>query len=172
MGWLDPELLDALAKADSDPEQAAQLLRIAARYLREGKPLPRGLDVYLADAFEAAMHKPEKDRGKALALELNLSALNRRPAAYWLEVGEWMSWETTPDGGRPSQNELATRAAVEFGISESTAISYYRKLLRYYEEQAKEEAEWFAEMLKRKAEEEARDQAEQQLNDACKKPIG
>jgi hypothetical protein len=103
-----------LTEAQADPEKAAECLRRAAAYLRSGKPMPSALAMYLADAFEAAMLKPIGIRAKALALELNLSALNRRPVNVdhdWL--GEYLDMSET------SAKKLI---AEEYGISQSKAL--------------------------------------------------
>lgn len=78
---------DAISAAPADPEKAAKLLLLSAEWLRSGKPLPAQLVDYLAGAFEAAMAKPPDTRIDALALELNLKALNRRPNPFgWLDA--------------------------------------------------------------------------------------
>jgi hypothetical protein len=81
---------DVLARAPCDPEAAAQVLMIAARYLRAGEPLPDDLAKFLADAFESAGLKPdEHSRAKTLARDLHLIAGgNRRPKASYVEVGK------------------------------------------------------------------------------------
>lgn len=83
----DPELDTALELAKSDPYQAAQVLRIAARYLQNHEKLPSSLAMYLADAFEKSMKKASMFRGSELLANLNLKAMNRRPSANFEHVG-------------------------------------------------------------------------------------
>lgn len=78
---------DAIAAAPADPEAAARVLLLAARILRNRQPIPLHLADYLADAFEAAMAKPEADRVVELGVELNIGARNRRPSKFdWFEA--------------------------------------------------------------------------------------
>ena len=76
--------------------------------------MPSDLARYIADAFEAAMLKPVTMRAKALALELNLSALNRRPVNVdpdWLV--EYLDM---------SETRAKKLIAAEYGISQSKAL--------------------------------------------------
>lgn len=144
--WPDFEASEAINRAESDPEQAAKALLIAARYMREGKPLPDYLAEHLASAIEAAMLKPTESRGVELARELNLTAQNRRPAAYWYEVGNWMDGERNPitedeEPQKLSIEEVAFMAAEHFGISETTAARYYRQYMKEQEAEGLEQAE-------------------------------
>ncbi|SDU39205.1 hypothetical protein [Geopseudomonas guangdongensis] len=111
---------DAISRAESDPEQAAEALRLVAACLRRGEALPANLAEYLAGAIEASMGKPQARRAAALCNELHLTAQNRRPAAYWPEVGAYMT-DLIEAGA--SQNA----AAVNFRIGEPTAVRYLRQ---------------------------------------------
>jgi hypothetical protein len=84
----DPELDKALALATSDPQQAAQVLRIAASYLKRQEPLPSELACFLGDAFERAMKRPTTSRGADLLVNLHLEVTHRRPKANFEWVGE------------------------------------------------------------------------------------
>lgn len=117
---------EAIARAASDPEQAAEVLRLAAAYMRRGEALPANLADYLACAIEASMGKPRGHRSGALLEELNLKTRNRRPAAYWLEVGAFMA-DLTDSGA--SINTAATEAAIKFNIGEKTASRYLKTYL-------------------------------------------
>ncbi len=83
----NPELDMALELSKSDPQQAANVLRIAASYLKEQQPLPSALASFLGDAFERAMKKIPMYRGSELLINLNLKARNRRPKANYEHVG-------------------------------------------------------------------------------------
>lgn len=113
-------------QAEADPEMAAECLLRAAKYLRSRSPMPSDLANYLADAFEAAMLKPVEMRGRALALELHLTALNRRPVNVdpdWL--GEYLDM---------SETKAKKLIATEFGISQSTALRLL-KMVKAFREQ-------------------------------------
>ena len=73
---------EAIYAAPANPDKAAEVLMLTARLLRSGEPIPAQLAQYLADAFEASMVKPLEIRAKSLTLELNLTALNRRPNPF------------------------------------------------------------------------------------------
>jgi hypothetical protein len=70
----DARVVEYLDRAPSDPDAAAQLLLIAAEYLRSDKPLPFALMVYLAQAFEDSMTKCTRSRGVNKAVIANENA--------------------------------------------------------------------------------------------------
>lgn len=119
----DPVSHEAISSAPSDPEAAAALLLQAVGYLRRGEPLPENLARYLADALESAALKPAPQRGAALAIELHLAAGNRRPAGDPLAIGQ--AFGALIDAGE-SQNAAKAQIAVNFGISESTALRAWK----------------------------------------------
>jgi len=121
---LDLNEFDAVWRAEINPDKAAEALRFAAVYLRRREPLPDYLADWLADAFESAAAKPAKHRGKALAHELGLQAMNRRPKAHWYDVGSAVAWAMSKGH---SQNTAAEYAANKFDVSEATAVSYLKK---------------------------------------------
>ena len=124
---IDAEAHDWLARLESDPQAPAEVLKIAARYLRNRERLPGNLADHLADAFEAAALKQRTHQGPALLRELGFTQGNRRPAADWRDVGAYMS-QRIDDG--ESQNQAAENTAAHFRISESTA----KRLFREYRE--------------------------------------
>ena len=64
---------EALTRAPSEPEQAVNALRIAAKYILEEQPLPKGLKEWIADAFVATANTPAgKRRINTLTNELFL----------------------------------------------------------------------------------------------------
>lgn len=122
---IDFDAMDLLDRAEANPKAAAEVLLLAARYMREGKVLPENIAEHLAGAFEASMHKPQAQRGRALLLELHLSASNHRPAdVCWYELGQRFD-ELLSSGA--SKNATASQVAVEFRISESTAKRIWSK---------------------------------------------
>jgi hypothetical protein len=123
----DNEALDALTRAESDPNQAANALRIAAEYLRAGTPLPHALVEYLAGAIEGAMAEPPASRGPAFLRRLKLTAGHRRPKGDYYEVGKL--FEERIEAG-DSQNAAALHVIADprFGnIEEQTAKRLWKK---------------------------------------------
>lgn len=116
---LDARATELLARTEANPETAAQVLLLAAEYMRAGKPLPDDLAEHIAGAFEAAMHKPLDKRGKALLLELHITAPNCRPADVdWYDLGQ--SFQALINAGK-NKSEAALQISVDFNVSESTA---------------------------------------------------
>jgi hypothetical protein len=141
------EVHELQSRAPSDPDAAAELLLLAAKYLRNRTPLTDDLADYLAGAIEASMRKPEPHRLNALGTELFLTTPNRRPAADWLEVGR--QFDNIVDPFDPSstpaqsQNSAAAQIAADFGISEATAARYwkaYKAALEEHDRIMREEA--------------------------------
>jgi len=125
----DADAAEAVSKAHTEAKTAPESLRIAAAYLRRREPLPPILADYLADAFEIAALKPAESQAEALALELGLMALNRRPVAVpaW-EVAMYV--DDTDNGVSERQRILS--ASRRFKIAETTArrlLNEGRKLL-------------------------------------------
>ena len=123
---IDSEAYYWLDRLGTDPDAPGEVLKIAARYLRDYEPMPGHFAGHLADAFEAAMAKPLDMQGSALLRELGFTQGHRRKSADWHAVGCFMS--RLIDEGE-SQNEAATSAAVHFEISESTAKRSHRAFL-------------------------------------------
>ncbi len=116
---LDVRGIELLGRAEANPDAAADVLLLAANYMRAGKPLPDDIAEHLAGAFEAAMSKPQKNRGPALLRELHLTAGNRRPADVdWYELG--LRFDRLLAEGN-SVNAVASQVGVEFGVDDSTA---------------------------------------------------
>lgn len=123
----DNEALDALTKAESDPNEAANALRIAAEYLRAGRPLPHALAEHLAGAIEGAMAEPQAARGPALLRQLKLTAGHRRPKGDYYEVGKL--FEERIEAG-DSQNAAALHVVSDprfSAIEEQTAKRLWKK---------------------------------------------
>lgn len=126
MSWFhfDEAADEAICSAEACPEKAAEVLRIAATYMRDGRSLPENLASYLVDAIDASMGKSPIDRGGALLQELSLKALNRRPAD-WENIGEFVFWDMAIE--KCSQNVAARNVSVRLDISEPTAHRSLRK---------------------------------------------
>jgi hypothetical protein len=129
----DEEADLAVCRAPADPDEAAKALLIAARYLRENRPLPWILRTYLAGALEASMPKSNgESRNTALLRELHLAAQNRRPVkTLWFEVGDMMEQELQRNQGR--QNQAAKSVATHFKISTATVVRLFKEHIKYGE---------------------------------------
>lgn len=115
------ETSQALHYADSDPDEAARVLELAASYLKMNKEMPHELRWFLATAFELAMSQQPDKRNNALLMALKLKSPGRRPVKtqYLDHPGEAM--QGLPDSGK-SQNAAASQISVDYGISESTTV--------------------------------------------------
>lgn len=68
----DPEIEKNFQEIETNPDAAADLLRIAAKYILLNKQMPQELCIFLHDAFVRSMEHPRPKRGKVLARELKL----------------------------------------------------------------------------------------------------
>jgi hypothetical protein len=122
----NPELDMALELSKSDPQQAANALRIAASYLKAQQPLPPALASFLGDAFERAMKKIPMYRGSELLVNLNLEVKNRRTKANFEHVGievEQLVQAKVPKG------EAIIRAGETYKLSESSVKRMHKQYL-------------------------------------------
>ena len=127
----DLEFSEHMSRADRDPDAAAAALLTIAQRLRQGQLLKPDVVEYLAGAIEASMVKPQKNRGAALLREFKLTTGNRPPVNVdCLEVGR--QFDASVISGK-SQNQVASRLAVHYKISESTARNHWKKYLNYLE---------------------------------------
>jgi hypothetical protein len=122
----DPELDTALDLSKSDPQQAAQVLRIAARYLKAREKLPSALALFLGDAFERAMKKSTLLRGSELLVNLNLVVTHRRPKANFEYVG--IEVERLLQA-KVKKGKAIIQACEIYGIDESTVKRMHKKYL-------------------------------------------
>jgi len=128
MKFLPPELEVAMDWSESDPQQAAEVLRIAAKYLRSGEKLPLALALFLADAFERAMSKASMVRGSELLINLNLKAMNKRPAANFEYVGSQL--QKRIDSEIPRQRALK-EVAEKYNIDKKTVQRMHKKYIEF-----------------------------------------
>lgn len=123
----DARASDALARAPSEPDEAAKLLMLAAEYIRAGKPFPIGLDDYFACAFErAAIASEGTARNTALLAGLNLKMeKGPRPKLVPTEIGKRIERLMERTGRR--KDFLAKRLAMKLGVSLSTVKAAYEE---------------------------------------------
>ena len=124
MKFLPPDLENAMELSASDPNQAAEVLRIAAKYLRGQERMPDALAHYLADAFERAMKRVSFVRGSELLINLNLKVTHRRTTANFEYVGfdlDRLLQSKVPKG------EAILRVGEKYSISVATVKRMYGK---------------------------------------------
>jgi hypothetical protein len=124
MKFLPPDLVIAMELSASDPNQAAEVLRIAAKYLRGQERMPDALAHYLADAFERAMKRASVVRGSELLMNLNLKVTHRRTTANFEYVGfdlDRLLQSKVPKG------EAILRVGEKYSISVATVKRMYGK---------------------------------------------
>lgn len=128
---------EAMRGAHTTARTAADVLEIAARYLRQRKPLPPALADYLADAFETSAAKPLDNQGAVLLRELGIKAENRRPThAAPFELALFV--DDKSNGNSERQRIMA--AVREFGIAETTVRRFLIKGRQDVEDEAYEQA--------------------------------
>lgn len=110
-----------ISRVQMSENHAAEVLLMAAKYLREYNAVPTNIAEYLADAIEASMVKGEGHRAKALIEELGLKVRNRRPSATWFEVGSAVS-RLKKDG--MSESAALNSVAEELNIDRNTVAKY------------------------------------------------
>ena len=124
MKLLPPNLEAAMELAESDPNQAAEVLRIAATYLKNQEKMPYALAYYLGDAFERAMKRASTARGSELLINLNLMVTNRRKSANFEHVG--FDLERLLQS-KISKGEAILHICEKYNISESTVKRMVKK---------------------------------------------
>ena len=91
MAHINQEALRIIIEAPSSLKSAIRALEICAEYFEAGKPLPPGLDEYMAAAIRNFLKQDSGDRGKKLAETLNIRAQHkRRTEASAYDVGRAM----------------------------------------------------------------------------------
>lgn len=116
-----------LRRVGSDVDAPAELLGIAAEYLKARKPMPDALADYLARAFRRAAATVESEDGRRaedvrivrLAHALGMTRNEGRPRAN-VSRGD-LAMTIGHFGGDVSETELAKAIAEIYGVSESTA---------------------------------------------------
>ena len=102
-----------LARPSIDPAARAELLKIAATFLRNGATMPENLRLHLAGAFDAAAQADTAERAKVLAESLGLVGEANRPR----KIGPIEVVKASAKSGVLSAGQLMA----EYGISERTA---------------------------------------------------
>ncbi len=128
----DPEFFEARRRAEYDAEGAAEILRIIARRLRNKEPLGEPAANFLADAFETAVAKPEKNRLSMLGQELKLKTLNRRPKD-WFKIGKFVYDLISAS---INETQAIAKGAKHFDVSPSTSrncLNTYRNAKKVHD---------------------------------------
>jgi len=116
-----------LNRVGSDIDAPAELLGIAAEYLKARKPLPDALADYLANAFRRAAGTPETDDGQRvedariarLAHALGMTRNEGRPRADVSRGG--IAVAIAAFGDDVSESRLASAVAETYRVGKSTA---------------------------------------------------
>ena len=124
MKFLPPDLEDAMALSASDPNKAAEVLRIAAMYLKGREMMPDPLAYFLADAVERAMKYPSTARGSQLLTNLHLEVHHRRVSANFEHVGFDLD-QLLPT--EEPKGKAILEVGEKYGISEPTVKRMYKK---------------------------------------------
>lgn len=105
--------------ARGNAEAIAALFKVAAKCMREGKPLPPIVADYLATALEVAAAKPKNNRLKMLGQELGLLFGNRWPSDVDPEAVR-MSYIWSRTFGGEKVGDAIADVVDKFGISEAS----------------------------------------------------
>jgi hypothetical protein len=136
----DARAFEALEKISHDAQGATDALLLVAEYVQSGTPLPNDLSRWLCGAIEKSMRQPKAKRGATLLLELGFTRHHRRKAvASPYAAGQ--AFDALLDQGE-SQNNAASQVAIDFNISESTAVRIwkeYQEASRLHDEALRDE---------------------------------
>lgn len=128
MEALPIELEKAMDLSESDPNQAAQVLRIAANYLKNQAVMPYPLALFLADAIDRAMSKASGMRASELLINLHLKSTNRRPASNFEYVGHDL--QKLLDA-KMQKTKAVLEVAENYFIDEKTVRLMHKKYLAF-----------------------------------------
>ncbi len=125
----EAKLAELLRKVDNDPHAAAELLAVAADYLKAREPMPDALADYLAHAFRRAASAPQPGDGKRIEDErilrladgLCLKRKEGRPRAK-IPKGD-LALTVAEFGETVSETKLKADLAAAYDISPGTALS-------------------------------------------------
>lgn len=129
----EAKIAELLRKVDNDPHAAAELLAVAADYLKAREPMPDALADHLADAFrQVARTKPPKngkriedERINQLAQGLYMKRKDGRPRAK-ISKGDVVR-TVAAFGEAVSETKLKTDLAAAYDVSTGTALSHIKK---------------------------------------------
>jgi len=124
MKFLPPDLEYAMELSASDPNKAAEVLLIAAKYLKGYEMMPDALAYYLGDAFERAMKKASVFRGSQLLMNLHLEVHHRRVAANFEYVGFDLDRLLQ---AKEQKGKAILDIGEKYSLSESTVKRMYKK---------------------------------------------
>ncbi len=116
-----------LREAKTRPDAAAELLELAADYLRAGEVVPEPLAEYLASALHKAAKANGADRGKVLAQELmvkqsaNAPIKGREFDVLLAIVKHDAKVQSVPKEKRPLEKELVSEVMAKLSLGERMA---------------------------------------------------
>jgi hypothetical protein len=120
--------------SECSPENAIQVLELAAYCMENEKPLPKSIGDFIALAFRrvAAVDDHEK-RPAELAAYLNLTSPNRRIKVPESDLASWVFFNLL-ENSTWSQTAIIKLAATHFDIAESTATDKWIAWSKRYPE--------------------------------------
>ena len=129
----EAKIAELLRRVDNDPHAAAELLTVAADYLKAREPMPDALADYLAHAFRRAATAPQPGDGKRiederisrLAEGLCLKRREGRPRAK-IPKGD-VALTVAVFGEDQSETKLKTDLAAAHDVSTGTALAHIKK---------------------------------------------
>jgi hypothetical protein len=137
MQALPIELEKAMDFSKSDPNQAAEVLRIAAKYLKNQDEMPYLLALFLADAIDRAMSKASGMRASELLINLNLKSRNRRPASNFEYVGQDLQERLD---AKMQKTKASLEVAEKYLIDEKTVKRMHKNYLAFKDWQDEQSA--------------------------------
>jgi hypothetical protein len=137
MQALPIELEKAMDLSKSDPNQAAEVLRIAASYLKNRTEMPYPLALFLADAIDRAMSKASGMRASELLNNLHLKSANRRPASNFEYVGHDLQQRLD---AKMQKTKAVLEVAEKYLIDEKTVRRMYDQYLAFIDWQDEQSA--------------------------------
>ena len=137
MEALPIELEKAMDLSKSDPNQAAQVLRIAANYLKNQAVMPYPLALFLADAIDRAMSKASGMRASELLINLHLKSTNRRPASNFEYVGHDLQQRLDD---KMQKTKAVLEVAEKYVIDDKTVRRMHRQYLSFIDWQDEQRA--------------------------------
>lgn len=137
MQALPIELEKAMDFSKSDPNQAAEVLRIAAKYLKNQAEMPYPLALFLADAIDRAMSKASGMRASELLINLNLKSRNRRPASNFEYVGHDLQERLD---AKMQKTKALSEVAEKYFIDERTVVRMHKNYLAFNDWQDEQSA--------------------------------
>lgn len=124
------EIENAIQKLETEQshEASSVIFTELVKCLRSGEPLPSNLADFIADGFEVALAKGDREnRAKALTRELGLTTQNRRRKVTASDAGEYLEKLIEPAAGYDSEdNYIAATEPMKSGEAYQLAAEHFK----------------------------------------------